>query len=152
MKNTTLCYLEKDGSYLMMHRIKKKNDENHDKWIGIGGKFENGESPFDCARREITEETGLCADSLRYRGIVTFVSDLYGTEYMHLFTSECFSGEIKPCCDEGVLEWVKKDKISSLPIWEGDKIFLKLLDEEKRFFSLKLIYEGDRLVDHIIEF
>ncbi len=151
MKNTTLCYLEKDGAYLMMHRIKKINDENRDKWIGIGGKFEEGETPYDCARREIYEETGLMPSALSYRGIVTFVSDLYGTEYMHLFTSESFTGDIKADCDEGVLEWVEKDRISSLPIWEGDKIFLKLLDEEKRFFSLKLTYQGDKLTDHVLE-
>lgn len=151
MKNTTLCYLEKDGAYLMMHRIKKKNDENHDKWIGVGGKFEDGETPFDCAKREIKEETGLDNVKLKYRGIVTFVSDQYGTEYMHLFTSEHFTGNIKTACDEGVLEWVKKEIIPTLPIWEGDKIFLKLLDTETDFFSLKLQYSGDKLVSHTFE-
>jgi 8-oxo-dGTP diphosphatase len=151
MKNTTLCYLEKDKKYLMMHRIKKINDENHDKWIGIGGKLESGETPYDAARREIYEETSLIPDSLFYRGIITFVSNIWGTEYMHLFTSDRFSGILKEDCDEGVLEWVDKEKIYALPIWEGDKIFLKLLDEEKRFFSLKLVYEGDKLVDHVLE-
>ena len=152
MKNTTLCYIENDGAYLMLHRTKKENDENRDKWIGIGGKLEPGESPFDCARREIEEETGLVANILSYRGIITFVSDLYGTEYMHLFTCSNFSGIIKANCDEGELTWVKKDKVLSLPIWEGDKIFLDLLNSEKRFFSLKLVYEKDKLISHTLEF
>ena len=152
MKNTTLCYIEKDGAYLMIHRIKKKNDENHDKWIGVGGKFEAGETPFDCARREILEECGVKVPSLRYRGIVTFVSDLYGTEYMHLFSAYGYEGEIDYECDEGNLEWVKKERVPELPIWEGDKIFLSLLDTEDRFFSLKLEYEGDILVSHTLEF
>ena len=151
MKNTTLCYIEKDGAYLMIHRVKKKNDENKDKWIGIGGKLEAGESPFDCARREVFEETGLTLTALRYRGIITFVSDLYGTEYMHLFSSNAFSGEIRPECDEGNLEWIKKANLFSLPMWEGDKIFLNLLDTEDRFFSLKLVYEGDKLIDHSLD-
>ena len=151
MKNTTLCYIEKDGAYLMMHRIKKENDENRDKWIGIGGKLEAGESPFDAARREIFEETGASVVNLRYRGHITFVSDLYGTEYMHLFSADGYEGEINYDCDEGRLEWVKKDVVPTLPIWEGDKIFLKLLDTSHAFFSLKLVYEGDRLVSHTIE-
>ncbi len=151
MKNTTLCYLEKDGAYLMLHRIKKEHDENRDKWIGIGGKLEAEESPHDCARREIYEETGLTVNSLSYRGIVTFVSNIYGTEYMHLFTSTEFSGEIISDCDEGELLWVKKEKIPTLNIWEGDKIFFRLLDTEKNFFSLKLVYEGDNLISHTIE-
>ena len=111
MKNTTLCYIEKDGAYLMMHRIKKENDENRDKWIGVGGKLENGETPYDCARREVFEETGLQADSLFYRGIITFVSDIYGTEYMHLFTCDKFTGEVKDGCDEGELLWIDKSRI-----------------------------------------
>ena len=148
MINTTLCYIEKDGEYLMIHRVKKKNDLNHDKWIGVGGKFEYGESPHECAVREIREECGVMPKNLRYRGIVTFVSDEYGTEYMHLFTADGYEGEIDYNCDEGVLEWVKKEKIPSLPIWEGDKIFFELLDKEEGFFSLKLQYEGDRLVGH----
>ena len=151
MKNTTLCYIEKGGAYLMIHRIKKENDENKDKWIGIGGKMEAGESPFDCVRREVLEETGLSLIEPRYRGIITFVSDIYGTEYMHLFTAKEYDGEICYDCDEGRLEWVKKEKVTSLPIWEGDKIFLSLLDTEKRFFSLKLCYEGETLVDHVLE-
>lgn len=152
MKNTTLCYIESDGAYLMIHRIKKKNDMNKDKWLGVGGKFEEGESPFDCARREIKEETGLLVKKLDYRGIVTFISNIYGTEYMHLFTSDKYEGEINYDCDEGKLEWVKKEKINSLPIWEGDKIFFDLLNQNAPFFSLKLCYEGDRLVSHTIEY
>ena len=152
MINTTLCYIEKDGAYLMLHRIKKKNDLNHDKWIGVGGKFEYGESPFDCARREILEETGVCPINLKYRGIVTFVSNQYGTEYMHLFTADDYDGDINYNCNEGKLEWVKKSDINSLPIWEGDKIFFDLLDKEKRFFSLKLTYEYDTLISHRLEF
>lgn len=152
MKQTTLCYIEKDGAYLMMHRIKKKNDENKEKWVGVGGKLEAGESPYDCARREILEETGIVPKLLRYRGIITFVSDLYGTEYMHLFTACGYEGEIDFSCEEGVLEWVEKERIPTLPIWEGDRIFFRLLDTENRFFSLKLVYEGDRLTSHTLEF
>lgn len=149
MKNTSLCYIEKDGKYLMLHRVKKVNDENHDKWIGIGGKFEYGESPEDCMLREVREETGLSAEDWRYRGIVTFVSDEWGTEYMHLFHCQGFSGQIKDC-DEGVLEWIEKERLLSLPIWEGDKIFLRLLDSDEPFFSLKLTYSGDRLMEAVL--
>ena len=152
MWNTTLCYIEKDEKYLMLHRVKKKNDMNHDKWIGIGGKLEAGESPFDGARREILEETGLTVSSLDYRGIVTFVSDEFGTEYMHLFHTKSFEGAIREDCDEGNLEWIEKKKLLSLPIWEGDKIFLSLLDEPVPFFSLKLCYHGDTLISHTLEF
>lgn len=152
MKNTTLCYIEKDGKYLMLHRVKKSNDINKDKWVGIGGKFEQRETPFECARREIIEETGLVVDNLNYRGIVTFVSDKYGTEYMHLFHSCSFSGELKTECDEGTLEWVEIDKITKLPLWEGDKIFLDLLRKDVPFFSLKLEYVGEKLVSHKTEY
>lgn len=151
MKNTTLCYIEQNGAYLMIHRIKKENDENKDKWIGIGGKLEEGESPHDCVMREIYEETGLTVKNPTYRGLVTFVSDRYGTEYMHLFSAFKFTGDLLTECDEGRLEWIKKDALYSLPMWEGDKIFLELLDTEKRFFSLKLVYEGDRLVYHKLD-
>ena len=144
MINTTLCYIEKDGKYLMLHRIKKKNDLNHDKWIGVGGKFLDKESPEDCLIRETLEETGLTLTDYEYRGIVTFISDMYETEYMHLFKATGFSGQIKEC-DEGVLEWIEKDKLRSIPQWEGDKIFLDLLDKDVPFFSLKLQYEGDVL-------
>ena len=151
MKNTTLCYIEYNGKYLMLHRTKKKNDENVDKWIGVGGKFEAGESPFDCARREIKEETGLEGLPLSYRGIVTFVSNEYGTEYMHLFTAEAKNDKIDIICDEGELVWIEKTEIVNLPIWEGDKIFFKLLDERRDFFSLKLSYSGEKLISSIIE-
>lgn len=143
---TTLCYIEKDDSYLMLHRVKKENDLNHDKWIGVGGKFEEGESPEECLLREVYEETGLTLTSYRARGVVTFVSDEWGSEYMHLFTADAFEGEIGPC-DEGNLEWVKKTEIENLPIWEGDKIFFRLMTEDKGYFSLKLCYEGDKLVE-----
>lgn len=129
----------------MLHRIRKKNDENHDKWIGIGGKFEAGESPEDCVLRETKEETGLTLTSYRYRGIVTFVSDLYPTEYMHLFTATDYEGMIKEDCDEGVLDWIDKKELLQLPMWEGDRIFLNLLDRDVPFFSLKLVYQGDSL-------
>ena len=151
MKQTTLCYIEKDDCYLMLHRVKKVQDENKDKWIGIGGKLEENESPFDCIRREIREETGYNSVKLSYRGIITFVSDIYGTEYMHLFKGTDPEGELNSTCDEGELTWVKKADIPLLNLWEGDKIFLNLLDTEKSFFSLKLIYKADTLVDHILE-
>ncbi len=147
--NTTLCYIEQNDCYLMLHRVKKKNDMNHDKWIGIGGKFEAGESPEDCVLREAKEETGLTLHSPEYRGIVTFVSDEYGTEYMHLFWADKFSGEIKTC-DEGNLEWLPKSDLLCLPLWEGDKIFLRLLEEKPPFFSLKLRYQGETLVEAVL--
>ena len=141
MKNTSLCYIEREGKYLMLHRTKKVNDENHDKWIGVGGKFEEGESPEECMLREVQEETGLTLTAWRYRGIVTFVSDEWGGEYMHLFTADGYTGEIRSC-DEGELEWIEKQRLLALPIWEGDKIFLRLLDSDQPFFSLKLCYEA----------
>ena len=150
MKNTSLCYIERDGKYLMLHRTKKVNDENHDKWIGVGGKFEEGESPEECMLREVQEETGLTLTAWRYRGIVTFVSDEWGGEYMHLLTADGYSGELKSC-DEGELEWVKKQRLPALPIWEGDKIFLRLLDSAQPFFSLKLCYAGERLVSATLD-
>ena len=145
MKNTTLCYVEQDGKYLMLLRNKKKQDENAGKWIGVGGKFEEGESPQDCLLREVQEETGLHLTQYRFRGIVTFVSDRYETEYMHLFTAHGFEGELT-ACDEGELRWVEKDEVLSLPLWEGDREFLRLLREDTPFFSLKLVYQGDKLV------
>ena len=150
MKQTTLCYLERGDEYLMLHRIKKKNDENHDKWIGVGGKFEAGESPEDCMHREIFEETGLTVTDYRYRGIVTFVSDIYETEYMHLFTVTDWTGEAREC-DEGELAWIKKKKLFDLTLWQGDRIFLKLLQEDVPFFSLKLTYRGDELMEAILD-
>lgn len=159
---TTLCYIEQDDRYLMLHRIKKQNDLNKDKWLGVGGHFEYGESPDECLLREVSEETGLLLTSYTARGIVTFIyhkgndkecedngeSSSYSqggdliVEYMHLYTAEGFSGELKEC-DEGKLEWVDKDKVYKLPIWEGDKIFFRLLEEKRPFFSLKLVYAKD---------
>ena len=150
MKQTTLCYLERGDEYLMLHRTKKENDENHDKWIGVGGKFEAGESPEDCMRREILEETGLVVADYRYRGIVTFVSDIYETEYMHLFTVTDWTGEAREC-DEGELAWIKKQKLFDLTLWEGDRIFLRLLQEDAPFFSLKLTYRGDELTKAVLD-
>ena len=146
MKNTTLVYIEHEGQYLMLLRNKKKNDENAGKWIGVGGHFEEGESPEECMLREVYEETNLTLTSYRYRGIVTFVSDTYETEYMHLFTASGFRGTLKEC-REGELRWIPKDRIFSLNLWEGDKVFLKYLMEDKEFFSMKLVYRGDSLVD-----
>mgnify|MGYP005773598199 FL=1 len=147
MFNCTLCYLENEkGEYLMLHRVKKKSDVNHDKWIGVGGKFEDTESPEECLLREVREETGLTLTDWRYRGIITFASKGWETEYMHLFTAAGWEGEMAADCDEGVLEWVPKEQVEALPIWEGDKIFFRLLAEERPFFSLKLSYEGDTLV------
>lgn len=147
---TTLCHLEQDGKYLMLHRISKSVDENKDKWIGVGGHVEEGESPEDCLIREVKEETGLTLTSYRFRGLVTFVSDQWGTEYMCLYTADRWTGELTGC-REGTLEWVDKDKVTSLQIWEGDKIFFRLLEEEAPFFSLKLRYEGDRLMEAVLD-
>jgi 8-oxo-dGTP diphosphatase len=144
MKNTTLCYIEKDNCYLLLHRVKKENDLNKDKWVGIGGKFEENESPEECLLREAMEETGLTLTDYRYCGIVTFVSDKWEGEYMHLFHATGFHGELIDC-DEGTLEWVDKEFFASLPQWEGDRIFLSLMEQKVPFFSLKLCYEGDRL-------
>ncbi|MBU3819821.1 MAG: 8-oxo-dGTP diphosphatase [Candidatus Faecalibacterium intestinavium] len=151
-QNTTLCYLERDGEWLMLHRTKKKNDVNHDKWIGVGGKFEPGESPEECLVREVREETGLTLTRWRYRGIITFVLD-GAAEYMHLFTADGWTGQMirGQDCAEGVLEWVPKEKVPALPLWEGDKIFFRLLAEERPFFSLKLCYEGDVLTSAALD-
>ncbi len=149
MKMTTLCYLERDGKYLMLHRTKKEHDENHDKWIGVGGKFEADESPEDCMRREVFEETGLTVTAFRYRGIVTFVSDEYGCEYMHLFTVTDWTGTQRTC-DEGELAWIEKSRLYELTLWEGDRLFLKLLDEDVPFFSLKLTYAGETLAEAVL--
>lgn len=143
---STLCYIERDGKYLMLHRTVKKNDVNKDKWIGVGGHFEQDESPEECVLREVKEETGYTLTSYRYRGIVTFVSGNGVTEYMSLFTADGYTGEPIPC-DEGELEWVDKEEVLRLNIWEGDKIFFRLLNEERPFFSLKLVYDGhDKLI------
>ena len=150
MRLTTLCYIEKDDACLMLHRTKKENDQSHDKWLGVGGKFEDGESPEECMLREVKEETGLTLTEYQFRGIVTFVSDEWETEYMHLFTASAWTGTPHPC-DEGELAWIEKEKLLSLPLWEGDKIFLKLLDTDRPFFSLKLKYEGEKLVLAVLD-
>ena len=152
MFNCTLCYLENDrGEYLMLHRVKKKNDVNHDKWIGVGGKFEQDESPEDCLLREVREETGLTLTQFRFRAVVTFVAQGYETEYMHLYTATGWTGELREC-DEGDLEWVPKDKVQDLPIWVGDKLFFRLIeDPDSPFFSLKLEYVGDKLVRAVLD-
>ena len=147
--NSTLCYLERGSQYLMLHRTKKKHDVNHDKWIGVGGKFEEGESPEDCILRECREETGLLLQDYRYRGIVTFVSNEAPTEYMHLFTATAWTGR-QQVCTEGELEWIEKSRLLELPMWEGDRIFLKLLEENTPFFSLKLVYQGDCLTAAVL--
>ena len=149
MINCTLCYLERGDSYLMLHRTKKKNDLNHDKWIGVGGKFEDKESPEDCILRETREETGLTLTDYQYRGLVTFISNEAPTEYMHLFTATGWTGTPIEC-NEGELAWIKKADLLGLPIWEGDKIFLRLLEEKVPFFSLKLTYEGDHLTAAVL--
>ena len=144
MNDTTLCYIERDGQYLMLHRTKKKDDANHDKWLGIGGHFEPGETPLDCVLREAREETGLTLLDARYRGIVHFRSDTWPDEDMHLFTAARFEGEMR-ACDEGDLEWIDKSRLLELTLWEGDRIFLKLLDTEAAFFDLTLEYHGEAL-------
>ena len=150
MRNTTLCHIEKDGKYLMIRRNKKKNDLNHDKLVAPGGKFEDKESPEQCNAREVLEETGLTLISAEYRGIVTFVSDKWETEYMHIFTSSEFKGELKEC-DEGELVWVDKNELLDMPIWKGDIIFLKLIaDKNTPFFSLRLEYKGEELYSAIL--
>ena len=149
-KLTTLCYIEKGDSYLMLHRVRKKHDVNKDKWIGIGGHFEENESPEECLLREAKEETGLTLTSWKFRGIVTFISEGWNTEYMCLYTADGYEGEIIPC-NEGVLEWIRKEDLLKLNLWEGDKIFLKLLQENAPFFSLKLAYKGDVLTEAVLD-
>ena len=150
MTNTTLCYIERDGQYLMLHRIRKKNDINAGKWIGVGGHFLDGESPDDCLLREVFEETGLRLTSYRCRGIVTFVPDDGECELMHLYTADGFEGTLTDC-DEGVLRWVNKEDVLSLPLWEGDRVFLRLLGTEAPFFSLKLVYRGGALAGAVLD-
>lgn len=152
MKMTTLCYIENNDCYLMLHRTKKKKDVNKDKWIGVGGHAEGNETPQECLLREVKEETGLLLTSYKLRGLITFISDEYEAEMMCLFTADGYTGELITC-DEGELEWVKKSDVPQLPTWEGDAQFLKLLlEDEKRFFAMKLRYEGERLVEKSVEF
>lgn len=151
MALSTLCYIEKDGKYLMLHRTVKKNDVNKDKWIGVGGHFEADECPEECLLREVKEETGYTLTSYKFRGIVTFISGNGVTEYMSLFTADGFEGTPIEC-DEGVLEWVDKKEVLKLNLWEGDLIFLRLLEETDRFFSLKLVYDGtDKLISALLD-
>lgn len=150
MINTTLCYIEKDNKYLMLHRTKKENDLNEGKWIGVGGKFEKDETPEECLLREVKEETGLTLTKYHLRAVITFISNKWETEYMYLFTANEFTGELIDC-NEGELEWVDKDEILRLNIWEGDRIFLKKMIEEDNFFTLKVVYEGDKLVENVIK-
>ena len=152
MKMTTLCYIENNDCYLMLHRTKKKKDVNKDKWIGVGGHAEGNETPQECLLREVKEETGLSLTSYKFRGLITFISDENEAEMMCLFTADGYTGELITC-DEGELEWVKKSDVPQLPTWEGDAQFLKLLlEDEKRFFAMKLRYEGERLVEKSVEF
>jgi len=145
MKLTTLCYIIRDGKWLMLHRTKKEEDANAGKWIGVGGKLEKGESPENCLYREVLEETGLQILKHQFRGVVTFISDVWDDEMMFLYTVEDFKGEIRTC-DEGELCWVDEKDVGSLNLWEGDRIFIDLLCRDYPFFSLKLSYEGDDLV------
>lgn len=147
MINTTLCYIEKDNKYLMLHRTKKENDLNKDKWIGVGGKFEKDETPEECLLREVREETGLELTKYTLRSVVTFLSDKWETEYMYLFTATEFEGQLKEC-DEGELVWVDKDEVPNLSTWEGDRIFLELIAKDTPYFSLKVRYEGDKLAEN----
>ena len=150
MKNTTLCYIEKDNRYLMLHRSSKKKDGSSGKWMGIGGHFEEGESPYDCVSREVYEETGLTLVAPKYRAVVTFDSDEYESEQMHLFTCKEFCGEVGEC-DEGELFWIDKKEVKGLNMWNGDIVFLDLLDSRRDFFSLKLSYKGEELQEYYID-
>jgi len=158
MLNTTLCYIEKDDAYLMLHRVKKDKDINKDKWIGIGGKFLENETPDECILRETYEETGLLLTDYRLRGIVVFISDEYEGEFMYLYTATGFDGPISgtenelPECNEGVLEWVAKDRVTNLPTWEGDKLFFRELEEDNGFFIMKLRYEKERLAESSVKY
>ena len=160
MKQTTLCYIDDGERYLMLHRVKKENDASHGKWIGVGGKCEADESPDECMLREVKEETGLEITQWHYRGIVTFISDTWPNEYMHLFTATAWHGEPDMSIDdEGTLAWIRKTDLPvrpgagdpSLNLWEGDKIFLQLLMSEQPFFSLKLVYEQDILTSATLD-
>lgn len=151
MHLTTLCYIEKEDQVLMLHRVKKENDINKGKWIGVGGKFEYNESPDECLRREVKEETGLILDRWQLRGIVTFVYNNMDAEYMHLYTADRFHGQLNKNCPEGVLQWFNKDAVKDLELWPGDRIFFKLLQEGVQAFSLKLTYHDDTLVQALLD-
>ncbi len=145
LRLTTICYIEKDEKYLMLHRTKKENDQSHDKWLGVGGKFEENESPNECVVREVKEETGLTLLSYKLRGVMTFVSDIWETEYMFIYTADRFEGELTEC-SEGELLWVEKSKVPDLNLWEGDILFLKKLMEDSEFFTIKVQYQGEKLI------
>ena len=147
-RKTSLVYIEKDGRYLILHRTKKSEDENHDKWIGVGGKFEPGETPDECALREVREETGLTLTEFSLRGLIIFVSDVWGMEYMYLYTATKWTGRLVDC-DEGELVWLDKTELPKKHLWEGDRLFLKALDERKAFFMMKFRYEGEHLAEVI---
>lgn len=144
---STVCYIEKEGKYLMLHRTKKQNDINKEKWLGIGGKFEDKESPEECITREVKEETGLTLNSVKLRGILTFINPICETEYIFVFTSNDFTGNLIEC-NEGDLQWVEKDKVTSLNLWEGDKIFIEKIKEDSPFFTIKYVYDGDTLLSY----
>lgn len=146
MKNTTLCYITRGDEVLLLHRVKKLNDLNEGKWVGVGGKLEPGETAEACLLREVKEETGLTLTKYDFRGIVTFVSDKWESEDMYLYTADGFSGELTESCDEGVLKWVKWSDVPNLPQWEGDKVFFDLIAENTPFFKLRLEYRGDTLI------
>ena len=150
MLNTTLCYITRGDQVLMLHRVKKKNDLNQGKWVGVGGKFLPEESPDQCLLREVREETGLTLTAWRCCGVVTFLSDRWEGEYMYLFTADGFTGQVKDC-DEGTLEWVSRDFLDSLPKWEGDRIFLERMWRQAPFFLLTLRYEGERLAEAVLD-
>lgn len=150
MEFTTLCYLEQQEQYLMLHRIKKKEDINKGKWIGVGGHVEPGESPEDCLLREVYEETGLTLTEYCFRGLLTFLYNDNEAEYICLYTATAWEGELREC-NEGVLQWIPKKDIMQLSLWEGDRIFHKLLLQDRDFFSLKLVYEGEKLIHAVLD-
>ena len=146
MKETTLCYIEQNDSYLMLLRNKKKIDMNKGKWIGVGGKLEIGETIEECLLREVYEETGLTLKNYNYRGKILFISDEWDSEIMHLYTADDFEGSLIECL-EGELRWIPKDKIMDLNLWEGDRAFMKMLMEDEPYFEMKLVYQGDKLCE-----
>lgn len=147
MIKTTLCYIEKDDKYLMLFRNKKHSDVNEGKWVGVGGKFEAGETAAECLLREVKEETGLTLTSYHYYGIVNFISDIWEDEEMHLFLGTDFTGELISDCNEGTLKWVEKSDVLSLPAWEGDRYFLTEMIRGASEINMTLRYEGDELVE-----
>lgn len=149
MRATTLCYIQRDDQYLMLHRIRKHKDPNQNKWIGVGGGIEDGETPDQCLLREVKEETGFTLTSWKKRGVIDFISDTWEDEIMHLYTADGFTGEIIDC-DEGVLQWVKIADVLTLPLWEGDRVFLKLLQQDAPYFHLRLQYHGEALAGAVL--